>query len=155
MNKSWYIGYKLHRLIFENGVIQQVAITKANFHDINFLKRIESLPAKKEILGDRAYISKTVQANLFENHEVKLTVPFRQNQHDFKKYPRKNKSKLQMVETVFPQLCDHLNLKKNYAKSYAGVAARLTSKLSGVSLLQLINFKNGNKISRIKHALSF
>jgi len=155
VNKSWYIGYKLHLMIFENGVIQQGAITKANVHDINFLKQIDNLPAKKEILGDRAYISKTVQTDLFYNHEVKLTVPFRQNQHDYKKYPRKNKSKRQMVETVFAQLCDHLNLKKNYAKSYAGIAARLTSKLSGVSLLQFINYRNGNKISKIKHALSY
>jgi hypothetical protein len=60
-----------------------------------------------------------------------------------------------MVETVYAQLCDHLNLKKNYANSYAGISARLTSKLSGVSLLQFINYRNGNKISKIKHALSF
>jgi len=142
-------------MIFEKGVIQQGAITKANVHDINFLKQIDNLPVKMEILGDRAYISKTVQVDLFYNHEVKLTVLFRQNQHDYKKYPRKNKSKRQMVETVFAQLCDHLNLKKNYAKSYAGIAAILTSKLSGVSLLYFSYSKNGNKISKIKHALSF
>jgi len=67
-------------MIFENGVIQQGAITNANVHDINSFKQIDNLPAKKEILGDRAYISKTVQTDLFYNHEVKLTVPFRQNQ---------------------------------------------------------------------------
>jgi hypothetical protein len=142
-------------MIFENGVIQQGTITKANVHDINFLKQIDNLPAKMEILGDRAYISKTVQADLFYNHDVKLTVPFRQNQHDYKKYPRKNKLKRQMVETVFAQLWDHLNFKRNYAKSYAEISARLNSKLSGVSLLQFINYKTGNKISKIKQAFSF
>jgi len=155
VNRSWYIGYKLHMVIFENGVIQQGSITKANVHDINFLKQIEDLPVNKELLGDRAYISQTVQADLFTSYQVKLKVPFRYNQHEYRKYSRKNRSRRQMVETVFAQLCDHLNLKKNYAKTYAGVAARLTSKLSGVSILQLINFQNGIKISKIKHALSF
>lgn len=60
-----------------------------------------------------------------------------------------------MVETVFAQLCDHLNLRRNYARSFTGLATRLSSKLSATSLLQFINFKNGLKISKIKHALAF
>ncbi|GAA4316658.1 IS982 family transposase [Compostibacter hankyongensis] len=155
VNKSWYIGYKLHVIIYDNGVIQQADITKANVHDINFLKEINHLPEQKFLLGDRAYISQAVQINLFDHYEVKLKVPFRHNQHHYRKYPKKNRSKRQMIETVFAQLCDHLNLRRNYARSFPGLAARLASKLSAVSLLQFINFKNGLKISKIKHALCF
>ncbi|WP_341835360.1 IS982 family transposase [Chitinophaga pollutisoli] len=155
VNRSWFIGYKLHVVIYDNGAIQQAGITKANVHDINFLKEIDSLPAKKSLLGDRAYISQTVQMDLFDQYQVKLKVPNRRNQHDYRKYPKKNRSKRQMVETVFSQLCDHLNIRRNYAKSFVGLATRLTSKLSATSLLQFINFKNGLKISKIKHALAF
>ena len=52
-------------------------------------------------------------------------------------------------------MCDQLNLKRNYAKSYEGVVVRLTSKLSSMSILHWINHLNGIKLAQIKHALSF
>jgi hypothetical protein len=70
VNKSWFIGYKLHVLIFANRVVQQSGITKANVHYINFLKQVKDLPVKKNILVDRAYISKTLHMDLFEQHKV-------------------------------------------------------------------------------------
>ena len=155
VNKNWFIGYKLHVVIFDNGVVQQSGITKGNVHDINFLKQVKDLPAKKDILGDRAYISKTLQMDLFEQYKVTLKVPFRNNQYDYKKHPKKYKSKRQMVETFFAQMCDQLNLKRNYAKSYEGLATRLASKLSSMSILHWINHLNGKKLAQIKHALSF
>lgn len=155
VNKNWFIGYKLHVVIFDNGVVQQSGITKGNVHDINFLKQVDHLPAEKTILGDRAYISKPLQMDLFEQYKVTLKVPFRNNQHDYKKHPKKYKSKRQMVETFFAQMCDQLNLKRNYAKSYQGLAVRLASKLSSMAILHWINHLNGRKISQIKHALYF
>lgn len=155
INKGWFIGYKLHVVIFDNGVVQQSGITKGNVHDINFLKQIDNLPMHKQIVGDRAYISKTLQMDLFEQYQVRLRVPFRNNQYNYKKHPKKYKSKRQMVETFFAQLCDHLNLRRNYAKSYEGLVARLTSKLSSMSILHWINYLNGRKLAQIKHALSF
>jgi hypothetical protein len=155
VNKSWFIGYKLHVVIFDNGVVQQSGLTKGNVHDINFLKQAKNLPVRKNILGDRAYISKTLQMDLFEQYKVTLKVPFRINQYDYRKHPKKYKSKRQMVETFFAQMCDQLNLKRNYAKSYEGLATRLASKLSSMSILHWINHLNGKKLAQIKHALSF
>lgn len=155
VNKGWFIGYKLHVIIFDNGVVQQSGITKGNVHDINFLKQIEELPVHKQMIGDRAYISKTLQMDLFEKYEVKLKVPFRNNQHDYRKHPKKYKSKRQMVETFFAQMCDHLNLRRNYAKTFQGLVTRVTSKLSSMSILHWINYLNGRKLAQIKHALSF
>jgi hypothetical protein len=155
INKGWFIGYKLHVIIFDNGVVQQSGITKGNVHDINFLKQVADLPSQKQIIGDRAYISKSLQMDLFEQYNVRLKVPFRNNQHDYKKHPRRYKSKRQMVETFFAQLCDQLNLRRNYAKSYEGLVGRLTSKVSSMSILHWINHINGRKLAQIKYALSF
>jgi Transposase DDE domain len=155
VNKNWFIGYKLHVIIYDNGVVQQSGITKANVHDINFLKEAEDLPPKKTMLGDRAYVSKTLQMELFEQYKVSLKVPFKINQIGYKKHPKKYKSKRQMVETFFSQMCDQFHLKRNYAKSYEGLAVRLASKLSSMSLLHWINHLNGKKLAHIKHALSF
>jgi hypothetical protein len=155
VNKGWFIGYKLHAIIWEDGVIQQSAVTPGNIHDINFLKQVKFEKLKLQLIGDRAYISKSVQLNLFENYTVRLKVPYRTNQHEYRKLPKKNKSKRQMIETFFAQLCDQMNIKRNYAKSYSGFLARITSKISSMAILNLINFLNGRKVSQVKHALSF
>jgi hypothetical protein len=155
VNKSWFIGYKLHAVIWDDGVVQQSGITPGNVHDINFLKQAKFDNFKTELIGDRAYISKVVQLNLFEEYNVKLTVPYRSNQHDYKKHPVKLKNKRQMVETFFAQLCDQMNLRRNYAKSFQGLLARIASKVSCMSILNLINFQCGRKLSQVKHALCF
>ena len=71
VNKGWFIGYKLHVVIYDNGVVQESGMTKGNVHDINFLKNIKHLPGEIQILGDRAYISKTLQMDLFDHYQVK------------------------------------------------------------------------------------
>jgi hypothetical protein len=155
VNRSWFIGYKLHVIIYDNGIVQQSSLTKGNVHDISFLKNIGHLPANKVLLGDRAYISNPLQASLFDDFKVSLKVPFRTNQHDYRKHPKRYKSKRQMVETFFAQMCDQLNLRRNYSKSYDGLKTRLASKLSAMSVLHWINHLNNRTLSQIKHALSF
>lgn len=155
VSRSWFIGYKLHVIIYDNGVVQQSCVTKGNVHDINFLKQVESLPQGKFLLGDKAYRSMPLQMDLFEKFEVRLKVPFRVNQHDYKHHPKKYRRKRQMVETFFAQMTDQFHVKRNYAKSYEGLQTRLSSKLSAMSLLNWINFQNGRKLAHIKHALSF
>ena len=155
VTRSWFIGYKLHVIIYDNGVVQQSGLTKGNVHDINFLKEIETLPEGKLLLGDKAYRSQPLQMDIFEKFEVKLKVPFRSNQHEYKRHPKKYRRKRQMVETFFAQMTDQFNVKRNYAKSYDGLKTRLSSKLSAMSLLHWINFQNGRKLAQIKHALSF
>jgi hypothetical protein len=113
------------------------------------------LPGGKQLPGDRAYRSNPLQMDLFENFDVKLKVPLRINQRDYKKHPIRYKSKRKIIETFFAQMCDHLNLRSNYAKSYEGLVARLTSKLSAMSILHWIKHINGKKLAQIKHALCF
>lgn len=77
------------------------------------------------------------------------------SQLDYRKHPKKYRSKRQMVETFFAQMCDQLNLRRNYAKSFVGLVARITSQLSSMSILHWINYQNGRELAQIKHALSF
>ncbi len=35
VNKGWFIGYKLHVVIFDNGVVQQSGVTKGNVHSLS------------------------------------------------------------------------------------------------------------------------
>jgi hypothetical protein len=155
VNRRWFIGYKLHVIIPRNAVVQQSALTKGNVHDINFLKEVDELPEGKQLLGARAYVSQPLQGDLFHSFRVRLKVPFRSNQHGYKKHPKRYRSKRQMVETFFAQMCDQFNLKRNDAKCYEGLLTRMSSKLSAMTMLNWLNYLNSRKIAQLKHALAF
>jgi hypothetical protein len=45
-------------------------------------------------------------------------------------------------------------LKRNYAKSFAGLTIRILSKIAALTLLQFINFQNNKPINHLKFALA-
>ena len=153
--KQYFIGYKLHLIVSSSGVFQECEILPGNVHDINFLKLIEQTHLSKcTLIGDRAYLSAPLQLHLFEEFQIDLSVPFRRNQRDHQEYCRVKRIKRKRIETVFSQYCDALMLKRNYAKTFAGLEARIYSKIGAMTFQQLWNYLNGNKISRTKHSLA-
>lgn len=81
VDQRYYIGYKLHLLINRYGIFQDMKITPTNVHDINFLIELqpETYLIGKTTLGDRAYISASVQTDLFTQYDIKLLIPYRSN----------------------------------------------------------------------------
>ena len=57
------------------------------------------------------------------------------------------------IETLFSQLCDQFMIIRNYAKDTDGLFARIIGKISALTILQYINYKNGRPIGRVKYAL--
>ena len=49
---------------------------------------MQKIYLSKKMLVDTAYVSKTLQMDLFEQYKVTLKVPFRSNQTDYKKHPK-------------------------------------------------------------------
>lgn len=158
VDKRYYIGYKLHLLTNENGVFQDMQITPANVHDINFLKDLEPeyYTFGKTIIGDRGYISSRVQVDLFQQYEINLEVPYRRNQQANNTTARNlvNAGKRRRIETQFSQLCDQFRLKHNYAKTFLGFFVRIVSKIAAMTLLQKVNIEKGRPLNHIKHAWS-
>jgi hypothetical protein len=154
-DKQYFIGYKLHLIVSSSGVFQECEILPGNVHDINFLKLIEHTHLSKcTLIGDRAYRSAPVQLHLFDQFEIDLSVPFRRNQRDHQEYCELKRIKRKRIETVFSQYCDAFLLKRNYAKTFSGLEARIYSKIAAMTFQQLWNYLNGNKISRTKHSLA-
>ncbi len=56
---------------------------------------------------------------------------------------------------LFSQLCDHLYIQRNYAKSLNSLFTRMCSKISNVTALQLIHFKNNRPINHLNIPLLF
>ena len=96
-------------------------ITPGNVHDVNFLKDMcfEEYTKGKTHLGDRGYICREVQTDLFTTYQIKLEVPYRSNQKEQVVIDVAKKRKRRRIEVLFAQLCDQFRLKLNYAKSSA------------------------------------
>jgi hypothetical protein len=152
---QYYIGYKLHLVVSLDGIYQCMDLTKASVHDAGYLKDIKQSGLNNcLLLADKGYMSARQQIDLFYSRRIELQTPMRRNQQGYRPWPVVFKKARRRVETVFSQLCDQMMLKRNYAKTFAGLRARIISKIASVTLLQYLNWKNDRPINHIKHALA-
>jgi hypothetical protein len=134
-----YYGYKIHTVCSIEGVFKSFDISKASVHDIHYLKDIKEQFNNCVILGDKGYLSADYQLDLFESKQIKLEVPMRKNQKNYKKQTYIFRKKRKRIETLFSQLCDQFMIRRNYAKSFQGFKTRIPSKLTSLTIIQFIN----------------
>ena len=137
--KSWFYGYKLHGVCSVSGVFHSLDITKAEVHDVHFLKSIKQQMSDCVLIGDRGYLSESIQLDLFETVKVKLETPKRSNQKDYQPQPYIFRKSRKRIETLFSQLCDQFMIRRNYAKSFEGFKTRILAKITSLTLVQYIN----------------
>ena len=153
--KKYFYGYKLHSVCSAAGVIESLDLTKASVHDVHYLKDVKELFSNCIIAGDKGYISKEQQINLFEKAGIQLEVPLRANQQEHRPVMWILKKVRKRIETVFYQLCDQFMIQRNYAKSFTGFKSRIIAKVAGFTILQFLNkFIYNQPVSRVKHALA-
>lgn len=153
--KKYFYGYKLHSVCSVAGVIQSLDLTKASVHDVHYLHDVKELFSNCVITGDKGYIGREHQINLFEAAAIQLEVPLRANQQEQKPVMWILKKVRKRIETVFSQLCDQFMIQRNYAKSFTGFKSRILSKVTGFTILQFLNkFIYNQPVSRVKHALA-
>jgi hypothetical protein len=138
--KTRYFGYKLHAVCDKNGVFHSFDFSPANVHDINYLNDVKESFKNCLLIGDRGYISKKLQVDLFNYSNIKLSVPMRKNQHDFVAYSKTNSKIRKRIETVFSQLNGQFFIHINLAKTFEGLATRITSKITSFTMIQYLNF---------------
>ena len=136
---NWYFGYKLHGVCSVSGVFHSLDITKAEVHDVHFLKNIKQQMSDCVLLGDRGYLSESIQLDLFQTVKVRLETPKRSNQKDYKQQPYIFRKSRKRIETLFSQLCDQFMIRRNYAKSFEGFKTRILAKITSLTLVQYIN----------------
>lgn len=151
--KLYYYGYKLHAVCGLNGVIHSFDLTKANVHDIHYLQDVKYEYQNCSLFGDKGYIGTEVQLDLFESANIKLEVPYRLNQKNWKPTFIPFAKARKRIETLFSQMCDQFMMIRNYAKDVNGIFTRIISKISALTILQYINKMNNRPIGRIKYAL--
>ena len=145
-----YFGYKLHAVCTLQGVIKSVDLSSASVHDIHYLNDVKNQFQNCILIGDRDYLSRQYQHDLFETACIKLETPQRKNQRDFKPFSPKLRKARKRIETLFSQLCDQFMIRRNYAKSFSGLSVRVLSKITALTLIQWFNKKNGKHINNLK-----
>jgi hypothetical protein len=139
--KQTIFGYKLHLLITLGGVIRDFVLAPASINDVTVAPELLGSHQDLVVVGDKGYISAPLAAALREERQVTLVTPLRDNQ----KAPRDPAFTCllngfrQIIETVNAQLTDQLQIGKNHAHTFAGLRARLESKLTAHTVCIYIN----------------
>ena len=151
---TWFYGYKLHGVCSISGIFHSLDITKAEVHDVHFLKNLKQQMSDCVLLGDRGYLSKTIQLDLFQTVNIKLETPKRKNQKDYRPQAYIFRKSRKRIETLFSQLCDQFKIRNNYAKSFEGFKTRILAKITALTLVQFINkFIFDRPINNIKNQI--
>ena len=146
-----YYGYKLHGVCSIEGVFQSFDLTPASVHYIHYLKDIKAQLSDCVLLGDRGYLSQSIQLDLFNQVNIQLETPKRINQKDCKPQFYQFKKFRKRIETLFSQLCDQFMIRLNYAKSFQGFKTRILSKITTLTTIQYLNkFVFNRNINNLK-----
>ena len=81
VSKSYYYGYKLHLVTSVRGVFSSMDMSKASVHDVHYLSDIKHSDLSNcTLIGDKGYLSKEHQVDLFSSCNIRLETPKRSNQ---------------------------------------------------------------------------
>ena len=155
VSKSYYYGYKLHLVTSVSGVFTSMDMSKASVHDVHYLSDIKHSDLSNcTLIGDKGYLSKEHQVDLFSSCNIRLETPKRSNQKNQEPFDYIFKKSRKRIETIFSQLCDQFMLKRNYAKTNIGVSVRILAKITAVTTLQYMNHTSHKPLNKLKYALA-
>ena len=107
------------------------------------------------LIGDKGYISSSLQLDLFQTANIQLETPKRSNQRNYKKQDWVFRKTRKRLETLFSQLCDQFMIRRNYAKSFLGFKTRILANITALTLVQFINkFDFNRPINNLKISIT-
>ncbi len=144
--KETIYGYKLHLLVTLGGVILDFHLAPANAADLNVGVELLSEHTNLTVLGDKAYISAALAAELWQEQRIRLLAPPRRNQKE--QLPAEvvqtwNGAR-QISETVNGQLTEQFGVESKHAHTFWGLCTRLFTKLTAHTLCIYLNRLLGN-----------
>jgi hypothetical protein len=144
--KQTIYGYKLQLLLTVGGVILDFELAPANASDLVVGEELLLDHTDLTVLGDKAYISQAVQAELRRVRGIRLLSLPRRNQRVQvpEAVSRAINAARQIIETVNDQLSEQFNLERNHAHSFGGLCTRLYTKLTAHTLCIYLNRLVGN-----------
>lgn len=154
VHRTHYFGYKLHAAGTAAGVVKAFDISKASTHDIHDLNDLHTQLRHCVPVGDKGYLSRQWQHDLFGTAAVRLETPMRRNRLDFIPFSPVFRKARKRIETLFSQLCDQFMVRRNDAKSFQGLSARIISKVAALTMIRCFNQRNGNHLNNLKSSVA-
>jgi hypothetical protein len=139
--KVTIFGYKLHLLVTLSGVIVDFVLAPANANDLALAPELLEPHTDYTVLGDKAYISAVIAAELLRTNRLTLlTLPRANQKVQVSAYVRTlfNAAR-QIIETINGQLTEQFHIEHNHAHTFQGLCARLYTKLTAHTLCIFIN----------------
>lgn len=136
-----FFGYRLHLLVTLGGLVLDYAVAPASVRDLPVAQDLLDTQYDRTVLGDGAYLSQPVAAELWTERAIELLTLPRVNQrvqlppafhHPFK-------AARFIIETVNSQLEAQFNIQRNHARSFWGLTTRLHAKLTAHTLCVYLN----------------
>ena len=150
-----YYGFKGHIVINSLGVIAASNIASANVDERDVAPLITS-PFKGVLLGDKGYI-RPILTEETANHHLNLITPTRNNMK--KGFWEKAKTffgdSRRIIETVFSQLSERLNIEKVRARDAWHLTSRWARKILAHTTAASINSLRGNEILDFDSLISY
>lgn len=139
--KATIFGYKLYLLTTLNGVILDFVLASANVPELTVGVELLDAHTDLDVLGDKAFISAPVAADLRETNRIRLlTLPRRNALQPVPATVRRTlNGARQIIETVTSQLAEQFHIEVNHAQSFGGLCARLYTKLTAHTLCLCLN----------------
>ena len=137
--KTYFYGYQLQGSCSANGIFHSIELTKASVHDATFLREISAQLSDCVLIGDKGYLSSSLQSDLLHATNIRLETPMRKNQKNYKKQPWVFRKTRKRVETLFSQLRDQFMIRRNYAKTFQVLKTRILVKIPALTMIQFIN----------------
>jgi hypothetical protein len=146
-NDQTMYGFRGHVEIAWPGAVVNTAIAPANEHDVAVApevleggpKRGDPRDASRTVLGDTAYHSQRLEAELSDS--VQLRAPSRSKEET---WPRSLVQIRRRVETVISQLCERFNAKRVWARDTWHLTVRWTRKLCSHTMGMLLCYRHGH-----------
>lgn len=128
-NQTFY-GFRLHAKINSLGMIRTFELAPANVHDIKMLPEL-TMHDSGMLLAGRAYLSKPLHRQLFEQQGLELSIPTKYGEPTqlSPKELGKRKRLRRSIETVGSQLCHDLHIKKVWARDLWHLINRICRKI--------------------------
>jgi hypothetical protein len=139
-------GYKLHLLVTLGGLIRDFTLAPANVADLAVGAELLAEHTDLVVLGDKGYISRPVAAALAAERAIDLLTIPRANQRDQTQAALAplHAAWRQIIETINNQLADQFHIEENHAHTFAGLCARLYSKLTAHTLCVALKCRLGH-----------
>ena len=150
-----FFGFRGHLITTVDGVPVDFAIASANRDDRDVLPLLSERGRYPIILGDKGYVSESLQLELLATENTCLLATLRSNQKQ--QYPevfRRLQVRLRRrIETTLAQLTDQFSISRVRARGQWGLMTRMSNKFGAALLGAFLNSCLGRPLMKLKDLL--